>query len=467
MTARAVCVLAILLAAAGLMASPASVGAAHVTFDQPEAIARLGQPVVFQTTLQAVREPANVELLVNLPGGRAVTVRSTDVIRDGDAWRAAAVLEAQLAPNTRLSYRFRARDGGETVLGPVGETLLVDDRFEWRTITGSLVNLHWYEGDERFAQRALEIGEGAIERASELLGVTETEPIDFFIYTSEADLREALGPGTRENVGGQAHSDIRTLFGLIEPHEIESDWVDTLVIHELTHLVFDTATDNPYHSPPRWLNEGVAVYLSEGYTAGWQAAVEVAADDGSLIPLDGLAGLFPTTADRFFLAYAESVSAVDFFIRTYDEPTLWALVRSYADGVSDDEAFRTATGTGLAEFNEAWMSSLGAAVPDPAGPVAGPPGPLPPGWTEDGEPAPAPTGTPSGTSTPGGRSPGPESPTETSRAEPPATPTPDTTSGVGDSSFNFGLLLALVVVVGIVVSAVIARRSGTPRPPPP
>ena len=37
-----------------------------------------------------------------------------------------------------------------------------------------------------------------------------------------------------------------------------------VVPHELTHLVFDTAVTNPYHFPPRWLNEGLAVYLSEG-----------------------------------------------------------------------------------------------------------------------------------------------------------------------------------------------------------
>ena len=42
----------------------------------------------------------------------------------------------------------------------------------------------------------------------------------------------------------------------------------TIVVpHELTHLVFDTAVTNPYHFPPRWLNEGLAVYLSEGYDA--------------------------------------------------------------------------------------------------------------------------------------------------------------------------------------------------------
>jgi hypothetical protein len=44
-----------------------------------------------------------------------------------------------------------------------------------------------------------------------------------------------------------------------------------VVPHELVHLVFDTAVKNPYHFPPRWLNEGLAVYLSEGNGTEYEA----------------------------------------------------------------------------------------------------------------------------------------------------------------------------------------------------
>ena len=64
------------------------------------------------------------------------------------------------------------------------------------------------------------------------------------------------------------------MFALITPAEINDDWVEVVVPHELTHLVFDTATKNPYHEPPHWLNEGVAVYLSEGYSPSDRALVE-------------------------------------------------------------------------------------------------------------------------------------------------------------------------------------------------
>ena len=71
-----------------------------------------------------------------------------------------------------------------------------------------------------------------------------------------------LGPH-RENVG-EANAEIRTLFALITPNEINDPWVDVVVPHELVHLVFDTAVTNPYHFPPRWLNEGLAVYSERG-----------------------------------------------------------------------------------------------------------------------------------------------------------------------------------------------------------
>ena len=101
----------------------------------------------------------------------------------------------------------------------------------------------WYDTDKGFGFLADDEGGDVFVHANALPEGTTT-----------------LGPGTRENVGGQANSDIRTMFGLIGPSEVGSSWVDTLVSHELTHLVFAEAVDNPYHFPPRWLNEGLAVY---------------------------------------------------------------------------------------------------------------------------------------------------------------------------------------------------------------
>ena len=255
------------------------------------------------------------------------------------------------------------------------------------------MRVHWYEGGQAFGERALAIGKRAVEETARKFGVTEEDPVDFFIYADNDAFYDALGPGTRENVGGQANADIRTLFAHISPRSIDDPWVENVVPHELIHLVFDTAVKNPYHFPPRWLNEGLAVYLSVGYEPGDRAAVEAAARDGELIPLDGLAGQFPTSASRFGLAYAESASAVDFLVRTHGEDTMVSLVRSYAEGRTDDEAFEAAIGMDVAAFNDAWLADLGAKPPVKYGPQPPPAGPVPDGW-DGASPAPGSVGTP-------------------------------------------------------------------------
>jgi len=61
------------------------------------------------------------------------------------------------------------------------------------------------------------MGEDGIAKASAFLGFNETAPIDFFVYADQTAFYDALGPGTRDNVGGEANPDTRTLFALIAP----------------------------------------------------------------------------------------------------------------------------------------------------------------------------------------------------------------------------------------------------------
>jgi Peptidase MA superfamily len=352
-----------------------------VTFGEPTASGSLTEAVEFATTFKAATEPDRVELLARVDGATSDEVLQAVVeqVSDG-SWTARVTDSGFTAPNTVRDFRFRAVDGDRSVVGPVARFTLADDRFDWRSMEEGPMTLHWYTGGEAFARRALEVGTRAIDRAASLLGVADVEPMDFFVYDSSEALYGALGPGTRENVGGQANPLIRTMVGVIRPDDVDSDWVDVLVAHELTHMVFADATDNPYRQPPRWLNEGLAVYLAEGYGVGDRAQVADAAGSGALTPLSAIAGLFPTSYDSFSLAYAQSVSAVDFFIDTYGQDALVRLIGTYRDGVTDDEAFKAATGADFRTFDDAWLAAQGVARPQPYGPQPAPRGPQPSAW---------------------------------------------------------------------------------------
>jgi hypothetical protein len=230
-----------------------------------------------------------------------------------------------------------------------------------------------------------------------------------------------------------------------------------VIPHELTHIVFDTASKNPYHEPPHWLNEGLAVYVSEGYDASYRSNIRDAIKGGTLMPLDGLTGQFPTDATGFTLGYAESVGAVDYLVRTYGKDALVKLIRSYADGRTDDEAFKAALGVDARGFSDGWLADANPGGKPLAvyGPQPAPSGPVPAGWTGSSGVA-APVASP-GSGVAAGPTGAPASTTGTTA------PTGAADDGGLDAAgwiAPFVAVIALVVVVVVLVTTRATRRTG-------
>ena len=433
------------LAALALAASLApGVAAASPTFGTPSATSKFGDGIVFSQPFVAGEPLARVELLLTYAdaiGPTITEVALSAAAGDTLTYKLETSGQRHLIPNTPIVARWRlfpASDPEHGVLGPEVRVVYDDDRFDWKTVSGDLVRVHWYDGSAAFAAKALKLGEDEVRATSKLLGVTETEPVDFFVYANQDDFYGTLGPGAHENVAGTAYAYIRTLLGLIPPNQIDDPLVAVRIPHEFVHLVFDTASSNPYHGPPRWLNEGLAVYQSESYGSQDRRQVEAAAKSGTLIPLDGLTGQFPNGQD-FFLAYAESVAAVDYMVRTHGSDALVTLIRSYAEGRTDDEAFSAALGLDMTAFGEAWFKEVKAKAPTKYGPQPAPPGPVPSAW------AGAVTGGAVSSPVPGASN-GAAAPT----AAPSVAPTP-----VSGGSSDGGMVVAIAVVVGVAVVIVI------------
>jgi Peptidase MA superfamily len=443
-------VLAAALLAGLATATPVAAAELFLSFDPPTAIATFGSSIDVQEKVFLPPGTKRVEAVVRAGKDARTFLAPVGAPSSGD-WILRYSYPTPLGslyPNTPVEVGFRLTlEDGEIVDGPTTTVLYADDRFDWKVLQGSIVRVHWYQGSSSFGQRALDIGEQAIKNASALLGVTETEPIDFYIYADRDKFYDVIGPSLPENVGGLALAPIRTLFANIAPSAVDDPWVGIVVPHELTHLVFATATGNAYHEPLHWLNEGLADYLAAGYDAGAKSNVRRAVQSGALMPLQALVGQFPSPPDKFSLAYDESVSAIDYLVRTYGRDALVTLIRSYAKGLSDDAAFSGALGVDTAGFEAGWLADLGAEAPTPYGPQAAPVGPLPPGWLAGPAATPGPGAT----------------------TRPVATGAPGTSGGSDDAAsvlLYVGIgILGLLIVIGLVVVASRFSR-GEPLLPP-
>jgi hypothetical protein len=108
------------------------------------------------------------------------------------------------------------------------------------------------------------------------------------------------------------------------------------------------------------LNEGVAQYNEFVDNSYALTSVENAVDRGELIILSSLAEGFGSYDEiRVRLAYAESLSAVNYLVETYGEGGLAAVLAAYREGHPTEEAFEVALGVPFSQFESDWASWLG------------------------------------------------------------------------------------------------------------
>jgi Peptidase MA superfamily len=366
----------VLCALFGLLYGAGPVAAAGtISFGTPSATSKFGVGIQF-TQPYSGGTIKSADLLVTLPGDIGPSVAPLDTIGTSSLVYSMDTSTSGMYPNTPVVAHFEVvLDDGSVQDGPNISITYADDRYTWHVVVGKVVRIHYIQATDAFAQQMLTWGENGLQKAARFFGVTETKPVDFFVYPSEAVFQQGLSQaGT---IGGVTLSAFRTCFAAVTPGD--SAYGQSVIPHELTHIAFADASDSPYHNPPRWFNEGLAVYMSDGYDSSDRQLVSQAVKNGTLRSLLAYSDYFPLDASRIYLAYAESVSAIDYMVRKYGQPAVAKIVRTYATGTTDDEAFKAGIGIGVAAFNAAWLTSVGVA-PTQYGPKPAPTGPVPPGW---------------------------------------------------------------------------------------
>jgi uncharacterized protein YndB with AHSA1/START domain len=360
------------LPAAGLLAGAVLVmGAGHAAafdgFGDSTADSTYGQEIRFETTLEG-DNPDRLEILIRTPGSDGSLV--VPVSPSGSAaeyvWDTSV---NHVVPNTLLTYQWRATDGDEVTLSEEEEFRYVDDRpgLDWQRVQLGESTVHWYGDGEDQALRFGELSAVGVERAEQLLGTELAAPVDVFVYTTADDFFGALGPGAREWTGAAAFSELRTIFMWNSSEAGSQDYLETVMIHEITHIVFHDATDNPFHEPARWLNEGFATWSESQEASEERAIVEQEAGDG-LFSFDAITEQFPIGQRGGRLSYAQGTTMIELIINEYGREAMASIAAAYRDGASDAEALEAGTGVSADRLYADFFSEFGVDEPTPIEP---------------------------------------------------------------------------------------------------
>lgn len=264
-----------------------------------------------------------------------------------------------LRPFTTVTYWFDVNlSNGQMFRSQNFQEQYADNRFTWQQQSDDLLRVHWYEGDSAFGDALFNVANQSLNTTNMLVPVSGEEPVDVYVYASDADLQSALVLGGESWLSGHANPKLGVVMLTVNPGPEQSIKMETLIPHELAHVMLYRNLGEGYNSLPLWLSEGIAS-LAELYpNPEYEQALIVASQNGSLLPIADLCETFPMDASGAYVAYAESQSFVRFLRDTYGTPNLFSLASAYADGLSCDQGVVRALGTSLANLDTRWRETV-------------------------------------------------------------------------------------------------------------
>lgn len=267
-----------------------------------------------------------------------------------------------LPPFAEITYWWQIEDAaGEKLKTPPQAFTYHDNRFSWDRLSGEGITIHWMkdEGDPAFAQTALDIARASVKEIEAELGASRPDPLDIFIYDSEASLQGAMVLTGREWLGGQARPELGVVVVAVPSVQGYTSRMKRYLPHEITHLLlYRVTTPEGYVSVPTWLNEGLATANERLPTPEYALALEEARQAGELIPLEELCVPFSPDPQTATLSYAQSGSVVTFIREEFGAGGIRQLLAAYADGASCKSGVEEGLGVAFHQLEADWRMSL-------------------------------------------------------------------------------------------------------------
>ncbi len=318
-----------------------------------------GQHVTFEARIQSPIPITSAALVFNDNFDESVRRFPVNVGNDGVVAYRYDVTQNVLRPFVTISFWFEVTlQNGQTLRSDNYRVKYMDDRYTWQQQVDGSLRVHWYEGDAAFGDALLDVSRRGLNAVNAIIPASSNMPLDVYVYASTSDLQSALFLGGESWQGGHANPKLGVIMLAITPGPGQSIDMETLIPHELAHVMLYRGVGEGYNSLPVWLSEGIAS-LAELYpNPDYDQALTIASQNGSLLSISDLCATFPLDASRAYLAYAESQSFVRFLRDSYGTPALFSLTSAYADGLNCDQGVVRSLGTSLVSLDTRWRESV-------------------------------------------------------------------------------------------------------------
>jgi hypothetical protein len=317
-----------------------------------------GQHVTFQARIHSAIPITSASLVFSDNFDEIPRRFPVEVGDDGVVAHRYDVVQNVLRPFVIITFWFDVTlQNGQTVRSPNYRVQYLDDRFVWEQRADDLVRVHWYDGDDAFGDTLLDAARRSLNGVNALIPSPDNTPVDVYVYSSAADLQSALFLGGEEWQGGHANPRLGVVMVAITPGPEQSIDMETLIPHELAHVMLYRNVGKGYAVLPVWLSEGIASLVELYPNPDYDQALETASQNNSLLPITELCDTFPPDASRAYLAYAESQSFVRFLRNSYGAPALLQLASAYANGLSCEQGVVRTLGSSLTSLDTRWRES--------------------------------------------------------------------------------------------------------------
>jgi len=234
-------------------------------------------------------------------------------------------------------------------------SVALSQQSQWRERSNERIKLFIHPGDETNASGLTEAIEQAMPELETKLGVSIPYQPKIFLVTSQEEFDRATGGTLPPWSEGVSFAETGAIVLKSPSFSGNINALHRTAVHELVHLMIAKKAGR---GVPRWLNEGLAQFLSGEGQGKALMPLSRALWSNHLLPLVSI-----ERVDRFSrvdaeLAYLQSFHATEFFINQYGWETLRNLLSKLGEGVPWEVALFRIIQTDQAGFEATWRAHL-------------------------------------------------------------------------------------------------------------